>query len=143
MKYILPAILLLITLGSEARADSFSSPQAARVSIDKVMAAIAADNVDGGLSQIKPYSALPPAEFDAALGQIKYQLSPMASRFGKSIGYEFIKEDKVGNSFIRFTYLQKYEKHAIRWFFIFYDSGTGLMLNALFFRDNMQDLFPN
>jgi len=143
MKYLLPILLFLVALNTDARADVFATPQAAKASIDKAMELIVANDIDGGFSQLKAYAVVPPAEFDAFLGQAKFQMSPLASRFGKTIGHEFIKEDKVGNSFIRLTYLLRYEKHATRWFYILYNNGTGWMLNAFYFNDRVQDLFPN
>lgn len=125
-----------------AMADTFQSSTAAKEFTDKVMMRLAAGDFEGGLKMMKPYTIIPEAEFDAMMGQAKLQLPAISQRFGKPIGREFIREDKVGDSLVKIVQLLKHEKHALRWTFYFYKSRNGWVLNTFHFDDRIQDLFP-
>jgi hypothetical protein len=65
----------------------------------------------------------------------------MSQRFGKSIGFEFISEDKEGASLLRIIQIQKFERHAMRWVFFFYRNNEGWVLNSFKFDDAIQTMF--
>lgn len=137
------AAALFLILSSVTHADSLKSAAEARQLTDRVMTRLAAGDLEGGLRLAKPYLIIPEAEFEAMLGQAKLQRPAMSQRFGKSIGREFLREDKVGESFLRIVQIQKFEKHATRWTFIFYRGSEGWVLNTFHFDDNVRALFPN
>ena len=69
-----------------------------------------------------PYTVLPSVEMQSIILQSKAQRDQYGSRYGKSIGYELISEDKAGESLVRLVYIEKTEKHALPWTFYFYNS---------------------
>lgn len=75
------------------------------------------------------------------LEQIKMQAPVMKSRFGKTLGSEFVSEKIVGKSLLQIIHIQKCEKHVIRWQFIFYNPNGKWVLNTFNFNDNIQSLF--
>lgn len=71
------------------------------------------------------------------------QLNSVKSRYGEIVGYELIEEEKIKDSFIKYTYVMKYEKHIIRWKFIFYKPESSWILNTFNFDDSINKLFNN
>ena len=140
MGKLLISMSLLLSF-STCFAESFPSPSAAKEFADKVMAKVAKGDVEGGLKMMKPYSVVPSAEFDAAVGQIKLQLPAISERFGKSIGSEYILEEKMGESLFLLLYINKFERHAMRWRFYFYRGSEGWVIDTFYFDDRTQELF--
>jgi hypothetical protein len=134
-------LIVFLTWSQTSLADTFPSAAAAKVFTDKVLAKVGAGDVEAGVSMIKPYTIIPAAEFEAMAGQIALQLPAVAQRFGKPVGSEFIKESKVGDSFVRLLYLSKYEKHAMRWNFYLYKTPQGWVINTFNFDDKIHEMF--
>jgi len=69
------------------------------------------------------------------------QWPAIESRFGASIGSEFVKEVGIGQSFSRCYYLQKFEKHAIYWTIDAYRPNDLWQINTVSFNDSLESLF--
>lgn len=134
------AMMLSVSVRADA-SERLSGTTEARQLTDNVMSKIAAGEVEAGLRLAKPYLVIPDAEFKAIVVQTNLQLPTIGKRFGKSVGYEFIREDKVGTSFFRAIQVQRFEKHITRWTFYFYKTPTGWVLNTFNFDDKIQLLF--
>lgn len=138
-------LVLCLSLGLVASlvyADTLSDPKAVRAFSDQVMAKVGASDLDAAIKMMKPFTIVPEAEIDASVGQFKLQLPAIRQRFGSNIGTEFVREDKVGDSLLRITYLHRFDKHAMRWVFYFYRGSKGWVLNTFRFDDNIISLFP-
>jgi hypothetical protein len=98
-------------------------------------------DMEGALKTFRSLTIIPPAEFDAMLSQIPVQMPAISSRFGKATGYELLKEEKLGESLARLVYLQKFEKHAMRWYFYCYQGKDGWVINTFRFDDKVHELF--
>jgi hypothetical protein len=75
------------------------------------------------------------------LEQAKLHLPVLQGRFGKSLGSEFIRERTIGRSLLQIVHIQKFEKHALRWQFIFYSPDKKWVLNTFNFDDKINLLF--
>jgi hypothetical protein len=115
--------------------------KAARVLTDAIMVKVAAGDLEGGLRMMQPYIVIPAAELESTIGQAKLQVPAMAQRFGKSIGSEFLKEDKAGERVLRIQHLQLFEQHATRWTFYFYRTPKGWVLNTFLSNDDIKMFF--
>jgi hypothetical protein len=135
-------VILSISLCANAQADTLKEPGEARRLTDQVMDKVGQGDVEGGLRILKPYLIIPPAEFDVMLGQIRMQLPAMSQRFGKSIGAEFIREDKIGDNLLRIVHIHRFERHAMRWSFYFYRGQNGWVLDTFKTDDDIRQLFP-
>jgi hypothetical protein len=62
---------------------------------------------------------------------------------GKTIGTEFVREDKVGENLFRLTYLQRCEKRPMRWVFYFYRGKNGWGLYGFFWDEDIAQMFPH
>lgn len=87
------------------------------------------------------YWPLPKPEIDALAYQTQNQLSMIAGRYGKITGTELIKTNKLGESWVRYTYLQKFENHSIAWNLVFYKPEDTWKVNAIIFNDQIHLLF--
>ena len=105
------AMLLFSPAGVAAE---LPNPDAAVALVDRIMAKVAAGDLRGGMEIAKPYTIVPVAEFDAAIGQAEMQTPVFLSRFGKSIGHELIRNDAVGQSLIQIVELQKFLKTVLQ-----------------------------
>lgn len=137
------AFLVLLGAGPTAQAATLRSATEARNLTNLVMEKVTTGNSDEGLRLMKPYLTVPDAEFESVVGQVRGQVPALSQRFGKIIGFEFVREDGAGTSLLRIIQLQKFERHAIRWTFIFYRGADGWSLNSFNFDENIRTLFAN
>ena len=133
--------LLLLCIPYVALSGGIPSIVDARAIADNAMESFGREEFDPGYEGLKPYWPLPVAEIDNLINQTLTQWPLVQQRFGKSLGTEFVKEEKGGESFVRFTYLQKFEKHAIRWLFIFYRPKNEWVINGVTYDDQVSQLF--
>jgi hypothetical protein len=140
MKYIISTLLIVFSLSVQA-VESLSSKAATRELAQEVMESVSKDKLKDGLLKLRPYTVVPVAEFDVQMGQMDLQLPAIAQRFGKSLGYDFVEEEQLGESLVQYVYLQKFEKHVMVWRFIFYKPNKEWLLNTWYFNDKVQPLF--
>lgn len=134
MKSILSMLVLLVA-GAASMAQGLPTIEAVQAQTDKVMAQVAGGDLEGGLLAFKSLTIIPAAEFDAMVGQAKNQLPLVTGRFGESLGYEFIDKRTVGQSLASLTYIQRFDKHAMRWVFYLYRGRNGWVINTFRFDD--------
>lgn len=134
-------LCILFAQGTQAAGPGVPSLADLKKVTDGVMARVGAGDIEGGLKAIRPHTIIPAAEFDAMLGQLPLQLPGISARFGASLGQEFIKEEKLGDSLARIIYIHKFEKHAMRWMFYAYKGKSGWVVNTFRFDDKWQELF--
>lgn len=121
---------------------SFQSKEQTRELSNQFMAAIVALDVQGAFKLLQPYFRTTTQEEFAKLQiQTISQLDAYADKFGFPIGFEFIKEEKVGDFLIRYTYLEKYETSLLRWTFVFYKPKGEWLFNSLSWDESLQPVF--
>ena len=139
MKQVLVTLLLMTSFNLQAL--ELSSVKEAKALAKNVMDFVEKGKSDKGLELFKPYLIIPEAEFDVMLNSLKMQQPMIDQRFGKIVGVEFISEEMAGKSFMKITYAQKYERHAMRWIFYFYKPKNSWVLNTFSTDDKIQYLF--
>ena len=139
----LPVLALMWILSSNAGAEGLKDTTEARKLTDRIMVKVGQGDLVGGLQLAQPFMIVPPAEYDVMINQLKMQEPVMAQRFGKSIGHEFLHEEKVGENLLRIVQLHRFEKHAMRWSFYFYRGSEGWVLNTFRTDDDVRQLFGN
>ena len=108
---------------------------------DEFMQRVVEGEITGAFELVEPYFPLPDAEFDMLKMQSVKQLGLVSSRFGNEISFELIKDQSIRDIFSQYIYLEKFEKHAVRWTFTFYNPRNGWIVNNLRWDDNINDLF--
>jgi hypothetical protein len=134
-------LLLFLALSHSAIAGSFKAEQELRPFADKFMDQIIVSKFQEALNSAKPYWPLPAVEIDGLANQIQQQWPIVDQRFGQSIAKEFLKEERIGKSFIRYYYLQKFENHALYWRFDFYKPHKEWVINGVIYLDNLEILY--
>lgn len=121
---------------------TLTNPAEARKVADQAMAFAKQEKFEEAYGSVKPFWPLAPVEIDGLANQMKMQWPLVQQRYGKSLSTEFIGEQRIGESFIRYVYLQKFERHAIRWMFVFYrPANDGWLVNAVSWDDGIAELF--
>ena len=107
------------------------------------MKLVAAGDIESGIRLAKPYIIIPEAELESMVGQAKLQAPMLIQRFGKTVGFEFIREEHAGANMLRIVQICRYEKHITRWNFYFYRGPSGWVLNTFHFDDNIKAVFAS
>jgi hypothetical protein len=134
-------LALALLFVPHAYAAKLESTDAAVAVTDQVMKRVASGDLRGGFELAKSYTVVPPAEVDAILGQAELQRPMLVARFGKSIGYELIRNDAVGDSLSQIVYIQRFEKHAMVWRFVLYRGSDGWTINSFKYADDIASVF--
>lgn len=136
------ALLVLTSLSvGNCLAETLKGEAEIRAFSDRVMTKIAAGDLAGAFADMKPYIVIPVAEFDAAVLTSKSQRDQFGARYGAPTGYEFIAQKKIGDSLMRLFYIEKTQRHALPWTFVFYRGAQGWMVNSFSWNDRLPDLF--
>ena len=106
-----------------------------------VMAIVAQGKTAEGLTKFKPYIIVPESEFNVSLEQMKLQQPMIDQRFGKTVGVELIDIEEQGESLMLIVYIQKFEKHVMRWKMYFYKPKDKWILNTYSTDDKLQFMF--
>lgn len=130
-------ILSFVLMSAPAFADTFKSEDELKPFVESVMKKVGADDLTGAFKLVRPYLAVGDSEFQLAELNSKNQNAQYSTRYGFTVGFEFIEQKKVGNSLIRVVYLQKTEKQALPWVFYFYKPSTVWLLSGFKWSDQL------
>ena len=133
-------VFLLITailFAPGIAATELKGPDAVIALTDQAMQLVASGDFGGGINLLRPYTTAEARDLDSLVAQAEINMPTMIERYGKSIGYELLRNDTVGNSLIQVVYLQRLEKHAVVWRFILYRGSSGWMINTFNFEDDI------
>lgn len=139
MKYIIGMLLILIC--DISTAETLKSKEAAKELALSVMKLVGKGEVEKGLKLTEPYLIIPKHEFEGVLNSLKMQAPMIEQRFGKTLGMEYSHTQEVGDSLMLVMYIQKFEKHMMRWKFYFYKPKEGWVLNTFNTDDQIQLMF--
>jgi hypothetical protein len=147
MRFALVTLLALITSAISLRGEEasvtkkFPTREAARKLADKVIDLASQEKFDEAYALLKPHWPMPEEEINELAKTMKTQWPMVIGRYGAPIANEFVRERKAGASFIELTYLQKFERHAMRWRFTFYKPADQWIVNAVSWDDGVGELF--
>ena len=130
----------LLFVSFQANADSFANLAEARKVADKAVALFKDEKMVEGYNVLKPFWPLAPVEIDNLANQTATQWPMVKQRFGGSLSTEFIVETKAGQSLAQLVYLHKFERHALRWVFVFYKPTDKWLINSVSFDDSIGQL---
>jgi len=134
-------LLSLLIQTDRASADVLPDEAALRALGDRVMAQVARGEHAKALDMLKPYALPPPDEFLETLKASQVSRGQHNARYGKSVGYAFVSQRKIADAVVRFVYMEKTERHALPWAFIFYKTPKGWMLSSFGWNDKMPQFF--
>jgi len=143
MSRLLAGVAGTVLLAGFAQAASLANITDARALADSTMALVVAEKIDDAFALLKPHWPLPGNEIDTLVLKTIQQRNVMEPRFGKSLGYVFVREDRIADVAVRYTYLEKRERTALRWRFDFYKPDNEWVLNTIKWDDNFIELFDH
>ena len=142
-KIVLSLIILCVFITPYAQADTLKTKKDALDLAALVMDKIAKGQTEEGIKLTKPYLIIPVHEFEGMLNTFRMQAPAIKQRFGKTLSTELAIVEEVGESLMLVMYIQKFEKHLLRWKFYFYKPKDGWVLNTFNFDDTLQLMFNN
>jgi len=109
---------------------------------DRVMESVAKSEIKKGFRIAQEHWKVPAAEIENLAEQTRDQLLvKFSDRFGKILSAEFVGKKTVGDSLIKYYYVLKMEKHALRWKFVYYKADKTWAVNHLGWDDSIEELF--
>jgi hypothetical protein len=143
MKITTAIVLLALTqpFVSQAQSKYLQTPAEVRQAAEGVVASVAANNYVGAWKDLKPLSVVPASNFELFEAQFNSQLGTSLQRYGSAIGYELVREDKLGDNLLRYTFLVRHEKAPMRWMLVFYRAEKGWVVTDFKFDGNTTAFF--
>ncbi len=136
-------IVLILSFSHNVVADEmgFAKQEQTRDFCNSFLASMVEEDIEKAFDMVENEWPFSISEIQSLESSTIKQLDSVKGRYGKILGYELIKEEKIKDSFIKYTYVMKYEKHIIRWKFIFYKPEDRWILNTFNFDDSINKLF--
>ena len=133
-------LLILLTIVGASFADMKSKKEAQTLA-ETVVAQFSENNIERAFSLLEPHLKIDTANLEQQKKSIIAQRAAITERYGISLGYEFVKEDRVKSFLSRYVFVEKFESEAIRWIFIFYKPKNKWMLRQFYWDDRIPELF--
>lgn len=105
------------------------------------MAQVVAGNDRAALDLVGAELPIEKSKFDALRETTLEQRRSFAVRYGRVVGFELIREERVSDFLVRLTYVEKRANNMLRWQFTFYRATTDWKLNAFKWDDDVSKLF--
>ena len=127
-KYI--AVVIICLVAATANAGELTE-KGTKFLTDQAMWMFHSEKFSEGYNIFLPYWPFEKSEMQAMIYETQKQWPTVTNRFGKSIGFEYIKTQRAGKSMIKHLYIQKFTYHAIRWKFTFYKPADKWLVNTV------------
>ena len=134
-------LILCAAAATSARADTLPSEAEARQLADKVMTAAGKGQTDDAYAIMAPYVLTNVDEFERSRERDREARIKLEQDVGSSTGYEYIRTEKLGESVLRLLYVEKAERRALAWQFIFFKTPAGWGLSAMRSSNDINVLF--
>lgn len=109
---------------------------------DAIMQKIGNDEMAGAFEIIAENLPLDPEDIKRQQARAM-EMRNQATHAGKLLGSAYIRQEVAGDVFARLTYVQKFERTAIVWQFVFYKPGDRWFLHAFAWHTNPGVLFDD
>ncbi|HEY8385050.1 MAG TPA: hypothetical protein VIK82_02425 [Porticoccaceae bacterium] len=128
-RYFIGLFAFFLLLSVDVQARGFASTKQALDFGNQVMMDISQMRLEDAWRKMKSHSNIPPMGIDNFGRDYRAHHDQVLRYYGPAVGVEIMKTEMAGNSFLRATYLVKYEATAITWFMIFYKVRDTWVLN--------------
>ena len=118
----------------------FETQEEARKVLDEAMQLLTTDKIADAFVLVEPYFPMPQDELSELKMQIIHQRALVKPRFGTPLGFEFLEQKSIENLLTQYIYVERYERHALRWVFTLYKPKEKWILNAIAFDDKIDQL---
>lgn len=136
-------LISLASLGQEGTDEPcLRSTAEAEALVESVMQVLADGEYPAAFELLKPYWPIPGSEIDMVAMQTVQQRGLATSRFGDNRGFERVEAVFLADSLLRLTYLERLERTALRWRFLFYRAESSWLVNSVVWDDQLLSLSP-
>ncbi len=95
-----------------------------------------------GIAVLRPYAtSISKDDLDSLENHLAGQASTIRDSYGEPIGYLLISKENLKDTILKAVYVVKYQRHLIRWSFIFYKPYDSWILDSINYDDSIEDLF--
>lgn len=108
---------------------------------DRAMQRIAAGDVHDAFALLRPHAVLPGDRIDHLAGQFEQQAPIRAERYGRSVDYDLLRNDSIGDALISTVFLHRHERYAVVWQFGWYRGEDGWYLTHVRYSDELVQMF--
>ncbi|MEO1653067.1 MAG: hypothetical protein AAFU64_05950, partial [Bacteroidota bacterium] len=108
---------------------------------DEVMRYMGNNQFDNAFEELDASWPFKSEELGELKNTTKSQFAEASVRFGKIIGSDFIKEQKVGDYLLRRVYVLRFERHMLPFYIRYYRSQEGWLLSGVTWNDQIDKLF--
>jgi hypothetical protein len=127
MKHTIALLLLALAMPAFG-AVGLPSPDESKALADRSTALLAQEKFDGGLQVLQRHWPLPDAELQLVIRQTTANWPKQRQRYGKTLGISYLGEERLSPTFIRYSYLHRFERGSAQWQFTFQQyRGTWLV----------------
>jgi hypothetical protein len=141
MKKKLVLVLVFVALIAGIYAEAFTDVTKAKKIIENAIDLFTNQKFEDGVNILKPYWPQDPASIDNLAAQAKQQWTFINENYGKKIEIEYIRTENIGKSLIKYIYIAKMEKYALRFETVLYHSVNGWMIISFSYDDKINELF--
>lgn len=117
-----------------------SSASEAMALSDRMLQKVGQDP-QAALLLIRPYSIIAAAQMDAIEDQLLKGMSAAEAQYGEIIDHELLRNDSIGDSLMRATFLQRRTHYGMSWQFVWYRAADGWVLSGFRFASDLGSLF--
>ena len=134
--------MLTFGITSLAVANPLKTEKETRALADSIMEKVGVEEYQAAFELAKPYWPVGVGEIEGLAEKTKTQIKGIEPRYGKIVGKEFIGSVKLGDSYQRYSYILKLEKHSLKWNIVFYKPKDTWLVNLIFWNDKPSELIP-
>jgi len=139
-------IELMVMLGIFASVQNAAAPAAApepRQIAEDAMKFVVANDMKGLFELIGRHMPMKAEELETIHTKTLEARKVLPEQAGKVLGYAFISECRRSDIFVQFTFVEKREKAAVRWQFLFYKPRNTWQMTYFFFDQDLKALFAS
>ena len=136
--------LIIITSTSYfsfAQAKTFKTEIEVKAFSRKISELFKNDSIIELFTEVKKYWPVPENELTDMQTKTISTLNIIKARYGASIGFIKVKEEKINDFALRETYLIRYTNHALRLIFTYYKNNEGWIVNGFTWDDSFVEEF--
>jgi len=149
MPGLLPALILgAAVLLTGATSPDSQAPPALRTEKDvqslceNALSHIVNGDLAEGVATLRPYATnISKDDVDSLENQLLGQEGTIRQSYGDAIGSVLISRENLKDTILKVVYVVKYERHLIRWSFIFYKPYDSWILDYFNYDDDIEALF--
>jgi len=125
---------------SPSAPETLNSVSDARALSDTAMALIHEDQLDRAFDELAAHWRSSLDELNLLQQKIERMRTNVDETYDAPIDYRFVRTDDAADALIRFSYLERFRHHGLRWKFTFYKGEPGWTLSDLSFDDDLDAL---